>query len=491
MVSAATWAYLVAGSSVVALVVFGMLRFRLRTLAAQREMTSAFGWQPWAEVEAATPEPVRLPPLLDRWAFTRVVWGGMAGCALDAVAAGTDRLIGRRTDGRAALWVARSQRLQAYLSRQSRWALTAGAVATASVTVAGPFAAGASAAPAATYTVKSGDTLARIAARFHTTTATLALTNHISDPNRIVVGQVLALTAQSAAAPAPTATATTAQVTYVVKQGDTLSAIASKYHTTVSSLATTNKLANPYVIKPGDVLVVGAGTASVVRAASAAPLGAQTYTVKSGDTLGAIAGRYHLTAAALAAANHIAEPNKIFVGQALTVGRGGPAAAPERAAASPGLITPKPATAPGPTPAPAAISTGTGGLPLPAQYLTGGTVDDGVDYNAPGGTPLYAIGDGVITREGIDGFGPNTPVLQITHGPLAGKIVYYGHAGPDLVPVGAHVVKGQQISSVGDGIVGISLGPHLEIGFYPPWDNGGGGEMLAYINELVGHSTGI
>ena len=99
----------------------------------------------------------------------------------------------------------------------------------------------------------------------------------------------------------------------------------------------------------------------------------------------------------------------------------------------------------------------------------------GVDYTAPGGTPLYAMGDGVIIREGIDGFGPNTPVLQITAGPLAGKIVYYGHAGPDLVPVGAHVVTGQQISTVGYGIVGISQGPHLEIGFYPPWDNGSGG----------------
>ncbi len=129
-------------------------------------------------------------------------------------------------------------------------------------------------------------------------------------------------------------------------------------------------------------------------------------------------------------------------------------------------------------------------MPLPVQYLTGGSVDQGVDYTAPGGTPLYAMGSGVIIGEGINGFGPNAPVLQITSGPLAGQTVYYGHAGPDLVAVGAQVSEGEQISSVGSGIVGISTGPHLEIGFYPPGAVGAGSAMLSYINSAVGYSTG-
>jgi hypothetical protein len=130
-------------------------------------------------------------------------------------------------------------------------------------------------------------------------------------------------------------------------------------------------------------------------------------------------------------------------------------------------------------------------LPLPRGYITNGSVDQGVDYSAPGGTPLFAMGDGVIIGEGISGFGPNAPILQITSGPLKGMEVYYGHAGSNLVHVGQHVTAGQQISIVGYGIVGISTGPHLEIGFYPPGPNGAGSRMLSLINSLMSqHSSG-
>jgi murein DD-endopeptidase MepM/ murein hydrolase activator NlpD len=154
------------------------------------------------------------------------------------------------------------------------------------------------------------------------------------------------------------------------------------------------------------------------------------------------------------------------------------------------LLAQAPPTAVAASATPAPTATGNGGLPLPVQYLKNGSVDDGVDYTAPGGTPEFAMGPGVIIREGISGFGPNAPVLQITDGPLAGRAVYYGHAGPDLVSVGAHVTQGQQITIVGYGIVGESTGPHLEVGFYPVGPNGAGRPMLQYINSVVGHSTG-
>jgi murein DD-endopeptidase MepM/ murein hydrolase activator NlpD len=138
-----------------------------------------------------------------------------------------------------------------------------------------------------------------------------------------------------------------------------------------------------------------------------------------------------------------------------------------------------------PAPVPASFSSGPG-FPLPIRYLRRGTIDQGVDYLAPGGTPLYAMGTGIIIKAGISGFGPNAPVLQIIEGPLAGRTVYYGHAGPNLVSVGSHVVAGQQISIVGYGIVGLSTAPHLEIGFYPPGTMGSGRVMHNYLNGLLG-----
>ena len=175
---------------------------------------------------------------------------------------------------------------------------------------------------ATTYTVKSGDTLSKIAANHNTTTSTLTSLNNLSNPNLIYVGQVLKLTSGSTSSSTSTTSSTTTSsaTTYTVKSGDTLSKIAANHNTTTSTLTSLNNLSNPNLIYVGQVLKLTSGSTSSTSTASATTSSATTtYTVKSGDTLSGIAAKYNTTYTTLAKVNNISNANEIYVGQTLKI----------------------------------------------------------------------------------------------------------------------------------------------------------------------------
>lgn len=98
----------------------------------------------------------------------------------------------------------------------------------------------------ATYTVRAGDTLSSIAAQFGTSYQTLASLNGISNPNLIYIGQVLRVNGS----------ANTGTVYYTVRAGDNLSAIAARYGTSYQSIASLNGLTNPNLIYVGQTLKI-------------------------------------------------------------------------------------------------------------------------------------------------------------------------------------------------------------------------------------------
>lgn len=99
-----------------------------------------------------------------------------------------------------------------------------------------------------TYTVQAGDTLSGIAAKLGVSTG--AISGYRSgNPNLIYPGEVLKINGGNAA-PKPAAR------TYTVRAGDNLSSIAARYGTTYQALAAKNGIANPNLIYPGQVLKI-------------------------------------------------------------------------------------------------------------------------------------------------------------------------------------------------------------------------------------------
>lgn len=176
------------------------------------------------------------------------------------------------------------------------------------------------AAASADYEVQAGDTLNQIAAELGVSKAELIATNGIADPDLIRVGQVLVVPGQTATAPA---------TTHVVSAGETLAGIAGVYGTSVDSLVSANDLANPNLIRIGQQIVISPGPGPATGTpATGAPAAGATHTVGAGETLASIAARHGTTVEAIAAANGITDTSVIYVGTILQLTGGAFVAGP-------------------------------------------------------------------------------------------------------------------------------------------------------------------
>ena len=100
-------------------------------------------------------------------------------------------------------------------------------------------------------------------------------------------------------------------ITYTVRPGNTLYAIAQFFGTTVKEIAEANGLRCPYTIYPGQELVLPIEEIKSPR----------YYVVRPGDSLSSSADRYGLEINELLTLNNFDDPNVIYPGQIIRLTR--------------------------------------------------------------------------------------------------------------------------------------------------------------------------
>jgi membrane-bound lytic murein transglycosylase D len=173
-----------------------------------------------------------------------------------------------------------------------------------------------------THRVRKGESLGKIASNYGTTVAAVQRSNNISNPNRIYVGMELVIPTNGAAPIAAStgrskAMTTSAgqskakpksrKVTHVVRKGEALSTIASRYGVKTSDVMRWNGIKNANKVYVGQKLTVYDKSTAW-----------SSYTVRKGDNLGLIAKRNNCSVSDLRTWNNLSS-SRIYPGQKLKI----------------------------------------------------------------------------------------------------------------------------------------------------------------------------
>ncbi len=150
--------------------------------------------------------------------------------------------------------------------------------------------------------VRSGETLSGIAYRYRSSVKQISRANNLSRRGFIRAGQVLKIpTGSGGKADAPRK--------HRVRSGETLVAIARRYHVSARDLQRLNGIAKPELLQVGAVLLLPADAGA----------GYVKHTVRAGQTVGSIARKYGVSVREIAALNGLTDVHAIRVGQTLKV----------------------------------------------------------------------------------------------------------------------------------------------------------------------------
>jgi lipoprotein NlpD len=208
-----------------------------------------------------------------------------------------------------------------------------------------------------------------------------------------------------------------------------------------------------------------------------------SHTVAPGETIYHIAHQYGVSTDSLMAANGVADPRDLRVGQALVIPDGidngsiDDASEPPASASTFGL----------PDPWSVARADRQFAWPVTAGVVSSpfgmrnGAMHQGVDISAPAGTPIFAADDGTVIYAGqLHGYG-NVVIVQHS----GGYVTVYAHNLHNLVGEGARVAQGTQIAEIGSSGRATGSILHFEVRYNNQAEN-----PLAYLPE-PNSTTGI
>jgi LysM repeat protein len=198
---------------------------------------------------------------------------------------------------------------------------------------AAPHPSGGGASATSAYTVQPGDTVAAIAGRHGLSTASVLALNGLGWKSLIFPGQVLKLAPGASAIAAPS---TQEGGRYTIASGDTVSRIAARFGVSVQTLLSANGLSWSSIIYPGQTISIPAApTPAIELVSSTTPAAAEpapapepvrapspptsSYTIVAGDTISSIAARFGVTTQSVLAANGLTASSIIYPGQKLVI----------------------------------------------------------------------------------------------------------------------------------------------------------------------------
>ncbi|MFH1874286.1 MAG: LysM peptidoglycan-binding domain-containing protein [Pseudomonadota bacterium] len=166
--------------------------------------------------------------------------------------------------------------------------------------------------------IRSGETLWSISKKYGVPVRELMALNNLDSSSRIHAGKTIVISRP------PRTVKTSAPIvangsTHTLRRGETLGQVAGKYRVKLSQLMAWNNIENPSRVKAGLVLTISDPGETVPRATNAPVSSAQTHKVAKGEALVLIARKYGVTVQELMAWNNIKDPRSVRAGQILKV----------------------------------------------------------------------------------------------------------------------------------------------------------------------------